>query len=231
VAGVAVLRGGGQAPSVWRVTNLSAGGAALQGDVALFPGPLALTLHVAGFAALELQAKVLRRQLVTRGGRCAVEFVALSDLQRQTLVDITSADQAPLPERRRALIVGLEGDRARALAKEVAALGFEVRCELLPEQAAAWLQREDTELLLVNESVIAADRWSLLQFAYDTEPEMRRFVLANDVRGFRLYYAIKAGLVDGLLEQPLPEGALARRLLGSVKVEATAPRRSSARGQ
>ena len=45
---------------------------------------------------------------------------------------------------------------------------------------------------------------------------MRRFVLAPDVRGFRLYFAMKAGLVDGLVEPAMPRHTLARHLLGAV---------------
>ena len=44
---------------------------------------------------------------------------------------------------------------------------------------------------------------------------MRRFVLAPDVRGFRLYFAMKAGLVDGLVEPAMPRHILARHLLGA----------------
>jgi hypothetical protein len=229
VAGVAVLRSGEQAPSVWCVTNLSAGGAALRGDGTLFPGRLALSLHVAGFPVLELGARMLRRQLVTRGGRCAVEFVDLSESQRAALRAMTSVEETPSSARRRALVVGLDEARTGALSRELTALGFAARFEPSPGQAAAWLQKEPAEVLLLDESVIAADRWSLLQFARDTAPETRRFVLADDVRGFRLYYAIKAGLVDGLLEHPLAAEGLARRLLGDA-AEPRAARRRAARG-
>src|SRR3954466_128123 len=79
VPGVAVMRGGGQPPSVWRVANLSLGGASLTGDGVLPPGRLSLALHVAGFEPVEVDAKILRRQLVTRAGRCAVKFVEASE--------------------------------------------------------------------------------------------------------------------------------------------------------
>ena len=41
-------------------------------------------------------------------------------------------------------------------------------------------------------------------------------MLANDVRGFRLYYAMKAGLVDGLVEPAAVGDTLARDLVGSL---------------
>jgi hypothetical protein len=97
----------------------------------------------------------------------------------------------------------------------VAALGFTVRSETSTGQAAAWLQRESADFLLVEHRVVESDRLGLLQFARDTVPDMRRFVLAPDVRGFRLYFALKAGLVDGLVEPATPRHVLARQLLGS----------------
>ena len=242
VAGIALVEGGGQPPSVWRVANLSLGGASLLGDGALPPGPLSVSLHVAGFPAVDVSAKILRRQLVTRAGKSAVKFVDVPEPQRQALREILAPDDTaspaalhtPPPVSRRALIVDREGARGVALSAELSSLGFTIRKETAPEQAAAWLQREATEILLVGESIVEAERWSLLQFVRDTAPEIRRFVLASDVRKFRLYYAIKAGLVDGLIEPKLFNGAsgdaLARRLLGASAAAVTArPPRTRAR--
>ena len=215
VAGVAVLQNGTQPPSVWRVSNLSVGGAGLVGDGAMIVGRHALSLHVAGFSAVDLEVKVLRRQLVTRAGRCAVRFVDLSDAQKQALREIMAADHSPTTVRRRALVVASDPARTRALFGELARLGFAVREEASPGQAVAWLQREETEIVIVDERVVETDRWNLLQFVRDTAPEIRRLVIASDVRGFRLYYAIKAGLVEGLVEPTAAGEALARHLTGA----------------
>jgi hypothetical protein len=215
VAGVAVLQSPTQPPSVWRVTNLSTGGAGLVGDGPTLTGPLSLTLHVAGFPAIELHAKVLRRQVLTRSGRCAIRFTEVSAAQTRSLRDIVTADHAPSNVRRRALVITPDERRAGTLGGELARLGFAVRRESSPGQAVAWLQREETEVVLVDESVVEADRWSLLQFVRDTSPETRRLVIANDVRGFRLYYAIKAGLVESLVEPKTSGDALARHVLGA----------------
>jgi hypothetical protein len=225
VAGIAVVHGGGQSPSVWRVDNLSLGGASLVGDGALPAARLSLDLHVAGFPGVALEAKVLRRQLVTRAGRNAVKLVDVSEAQRQALGEILAADHAPSVVRRGALIVDGDSGRAPALSGELASLGFSVHRGTSPEQAAAWLQKETAEILLLDASVMQTHRWSLLQFVRDTAPEVRRFVVAGEVVGFRLYYAIKAGLVDGLVEPEMAGEALARRLLG----HASAPGRSRAR--
>jgi CheY-like chemotaxis protein len=210
-----VLQSGPQRPSVWRIGNLSTGGAGLVGDGVMVPGRQAACLHVAGFPALELEGTVLRQQLVKRGGRCAVRFLDLTEAQRNTLGEITRATHGPLLVTRRALVVTPNKTRSRAMSRELAAFGFAVREETSPGQAVAWLQREETEVLLVDESVIEADRWSLLQFVRDTAPEIRRLVIADDVRGFRLYYAMKAGLVDGLVEPAAAGDALARHLVGA----------------
>jgi hypothetical protein len=214
VPGIAVLRSGGQPPSVWRVANLSMGGASLVGEGAVLLERLSMDLHVAGFPDLELEARLVRRQLATRKGRCALRFVDPSDEQRRILGEMLGADHSPAPERRRALLVHAEQAHIPALAADVAALGFTVRSETSTGQAAAWLQRQSADLLLVEHRVVETDRLGLLQFAHDTAPEMRRFVLAQDVRGFRLYFAIKAGLVEGLVEPGTPRHQLARQLLG-----------------
>jgi CheY-like chemotaxis protein len=226
VPGVAVLNNGTQPPAVWRVSNLSVGGAGLVGDGGLLMGKQSLSLHVAGFPAIDLEAKVLRRQLVTRGGRCAVKFVDVSEAQRQTLREIMAADHAPALAGRRALVITSNVERARTLSRELVRLGLATREEASPGQAVAWLQREETEVVLVDESVVDADRWNLLQFIRDTEPEIRRLVIANDVRGFKLYYAIKAGLVDALVEPGTTADALARQITGAAAV--VKPRRGRA---
>ena len=224
VPGVAVLSSGTQPPSVWRVSNLSAGGVGLVGDGRLETGRHALALHVAGFEPLDLEVKVLRRQLLTRGGRCGVRFVDVNESQARLLQEMAAAEHRALAAGPRALVVAPDEDRAKGLSTELALLGFAVRVEASPGQAGAWLQREDTELVLVDESVVAADRWSLLQFVRDTAPEVRRLVIASDVRGFRLYYSIKAGLVDGLIEPTMSADEIARHLTGAPAE--TVPRRS-----
>jgi hypothetical protein len=228
VAGVAVLQNGTQPPSVWRVSNLSTGGAGLIGDGVLGSDRLLLTIHLAGFPALELGAKMVRRQVLARGGRCAVKFLEPTPQQLRALRDMTAAGHAPAKARRRALLVTPDEARAGALGGELARLGFAVRREPSAGQAVAWLQQEETEVLLVDERVLEAERWSMLQFVHDTSPETRRLVIANDVRGFRLYYAIKAGLVEGLVEPNAASEALVRHITGA-PAETKAPRARAAR--
>jgi hypothetical protein len=226
VPGIAVLSSGAQPPSVWRVSNLSAGGVGLVGDGRLETGRYTLALHVAGSEPLELEVKVLRRQLLTRGGRCGVRFDGVTPPQQRALRDIAAAEHAPAPAARRALVVAADAGRAEPISRELAFLGFGVRREPMPGQAAAWLQREESEVVIVDERVLEAERWSLLQFVRDTAPEARRLVIASDVRGFRLYYAIKAGLVDALVEPKMAADALARHLTSAPT--AATPRRGRA---
>lgn len=199
------------------------------GDGALLPTRFSVSIHIGGFPAVDVDAKVVRRQLVTRAGKCAVKFVDVAESVREALREILAADQPPLLVRRRALVVDREQTPMLALSAELASLGFTVRRETSPEQAAAWLEREDTEVLLVGESVVGASGWSLLEFIRDTAPEIRRLVVADDVRGFRLYYAIKAGLVDALVGRTMTGDTLARHVLGAAPAPASASRRSAAR--
>jgi hypothetical protein len=168
VPGLAVLTSGTQPPSVWRVSNLSTGGVGLVGDGRLETGRHTLALHVAGFAPLSLEVNVLRRQLMTRGGRCGIRFVDLDEGQRRTLHEMTAASHAPPLAKPRAIIVAPDEARGTSLRHELALLGFDVRSETSPGQAGAWLQLEETDALFVDESAVEADRWSLLQFARDT---------------------------------------------------------------
>jgi hypothetical protein len=223
VAGVAVVRGGGQPPSIWRVANLSLGGASLVGDGTLPPGRFSFALHVAGFEPVELEARVLRRQLVTRAGKCGVKFSDVSDVHGHLLRKILAADHAPSLVQRRALIVDGQDGLPQGLLAEIASLGFSIREESSPEQAAAWLLKESTEVLLVAESAIEINHWSLLQFARDTAPEIRRLVLVDRVPGFRLHYAMRAGLVEGLIEPKMRADILARHMLGPAAIKSGAP--------
>ncbi len=211
-AAVAVVHSATQPPSIWRVSNVSTGGLGLVGDARLMTGRHRLTLHVAGFPALDLQATVVRYQLATTGKRCAVRFAGVTPAQRDALAAMVAADHSPVLGPHRALVAVPEGQRARHLCGELGRLGYSTRHEVSAGQALAWLQREETEALFVDESVIEADRSNLLQFVRDTTPDVRRFVVASDVRGFRLYYAMKAGVVEALVEPLTAADALARHL-------------------
>jgi PilZ domain-containing protein len=215
VPGIAVVRVDGQPSSAWRIVNLSLGGASLEGDGALPVAPFSLGLYVAGCEAVDVNARILRKQVVTRAGRCAIRFSELTEAQRRALEGILSVEHAPSLTRRRALVVDREDGHARALVPELAAMGFTVRAESSPEHAAAWLQKESAEVLLASERAIELNRWSLLQFVRDTAPETRRLIVADAVRGFGLYYAMKAGLVEGLIDPALPAETLAQHLLGT----------------
>jgi len=215
VPGIAVVRAGGQPSSAWRIVNLSLGGASLEGDGTLPIAPFSLGLYVAGCEAVDVNARILRKQVVTRAGRCAVRFSDLTEAQRRALAEILSIEHAPSMTRRRALVVDREGGHAQALVPELASMGFSVRAESSPERAAAWLQKESAEVLLAGESAVELNRWSLLQFVRDTAPETRRLIAADAVRGFGLYYAMKAGLVEGLIDPGMPAETLARHLLGA----------------
>src|SRR5262249_35474735 len=161
------------------------------------------------------EVKVLRRQLVIRGGKCAVKFVGVEEAHKKALREILAADHTQAIGGRRAMIVDHGDVKSPALSSDLVAMGFDVRRESSPERAAAWLQREETEVVLVGERMVCAHRWSLLEFVRETAPEIRRFVLSDDVRRFRLYYAMKAGLVEGLIPPDTASETLARYLLGS----------------
>src|SRR5205814_9664580 len=105
-----------------------------------------------------------------------VKFADVADVQSQMLRRILAADHTPSLVQKRALIVDGQDGLPPALLAEIASLGFAIREESSPEQAAAWLQKESTEILLVAESAIESNHWSLLQFARDTAPEIRRLV-------------------------------------------------------
>ena len=120
---------------------------------------------------LALETRLVRRQLATHNRRCALRFVDTSDEQRRILGEMLGADHAAAPARRRALLVHADQAHIPPLATDVAALGFSVRSETSTGQAAAWLQRESADLLLVEHRVVETDRWGLLQFAHDTAPK------------------------------------------------------------
>jgi CheY-like chemotaxis protein len=228
VAAVAVLNRATQPPSICRVTDLSIGGLGLIGDAALGTGRQSLILHVAGFPALDLQAMTLRCQLAPHRRQCAVRFVDVTRQQLDALSAIVAADHSPVHGAHRAVVVAPNGARAEHLGAELQQLGYSVRHEASPGQALAWLQREDTEALLLDESMLATDRWNLLQFVRDAAPEVRRFVIASDVRGFRLYYAIKAGLVEALVDPSATGDGLARHLTAA-STSASSRRRQTRR--
>ena len=137
--------------------SLGRRGVAGGGGAVLLDGA-SMDLHVAGFPDLALETRLVRRQLATRARRCALRFVDTSDEQRRILGEMLGADHAAAPARRRALLVHVDQAHIPALATDVAALGFSVRSETSTGQAAAWLQRESADLLLVEHRVVETDR-------------------------------------------------------------------------
>src|SRR5262245_34029439 len=75
VPGVAVVSAEDGSVAVSCVRDISLGGACLTGNTVLVAGKRSnLTLYLAGAAPLEVSAKVIRRQLATRRGQCAIAF-------------------------------------------------------------------------------------------------------------------------------------------------------------
>src|SRR4051794_41980126 len=83
VPGIAVLRSGAQPPSVWRVANLSTGGVSLVGGGAVLLDRVSMDLHVAGFPNLELETRLVRRELATQNRRRAPRFIGGPQGQRR----------------------------------------------------------------------------------------------------------------------------------------------------
>lgn len=200
--------------AVWRVRDLSLGGASLIGDAPLAPGErVELTFHLPGRAPVALATRVVRRQLATRA-RTAVAFDAVDGGVAATLEQVVAAGAARTPETSvTELVVGRGSAGAAVLERELATAGRAVRRVESPLDAAAWLELSTPPTtLLVEEDALVFRGWKLLPHAKDTHPLVRRVVIGNAIQSFRLNLAIRSGLVDGVLEHGCAPEDAARRL-------------------
>lgn len=215
VPAVAVIPAEGGSVAVWHVRDVSLGGACIVGDAMLLSGQrLSLSLYLAGGPPLELSAKVVRRQLATRRGQCAITFEDLHPAQIATLAQAIEAwsDPARAPESPDTLVVASASPRLLPpLMRELRALGRTPRQVASSFEAAAWLQR-DSAAVLVEQDMIEVGGWNFMHFVRDTWPDVRRLVIAKDIHSFRLNLALRCGLVDAVVDKPFRAAALAAKL-------------------
>ncbi len=217
VTAVATLATEGAPLAVWIVQNLSRGGASLVGvaDAILLPGQhLRFAIHAPGRRPLPLPARILRRQLATRAGRCAVVFDHLSPEQVAAIDEtIEAAAVPPGASPAASLVVGRASIALGRLVQGLRPLGHEPRLVESPLDAAAWLQRERAAAaVLVEEASLDVDGFHLLEFVREMRPEVKRIAIAKGVHSFRLNQALRAGLADAVIEPPFEPAALAARL-------------------
>jgi hypothetical protein len=232
VPAVAVVPAADGSVAVWHMRDVSLGGACIVGDGMLISGQkFAFSLYLAGGPPLQVVGKVLRRQLATRRGECAITFEGLDAAQTAAMTQAIEAwaDPAHAPPSPDTLVVLASPSRLLSpLMRELRALGRTPLQVASPFEAAAWLQR-DSAAILVEQDQVEVAGWNFMNFVRETWPEIRRLVIAKDIHSFRLNIALRCGLVDSVLEKPFRAAALAGKL-GAGHVERGVRRRARGAG-
>jgi CheY-like chemotaxis protein len=205
------------------VNDLSAGGAALEGENNLDVGAdVTLRLTLPGRPTLSFEAKVLRHQVSSlRRQRCAVAFRDVPPDQISALRDgIAEALQRDRERRLNASVLVLDPspDVREALQRDLLALGNIAVCVATPLEAVAWLARQDSRILVVMVDLAAgpAQGLDLLEYLASELPQIRRVVMGDGAHPFRLDLAVRIGRAHASVPKPwdparLPE-ALGRAL-------------------
>ncbi len=214
VAAVAVATQPDGSPGVFLVRDLSAGGASMLGDAVLLSGQkIPLTLYLAGRAPMALTAKVLRRQVTGRRGRCAVSFKSLSAEHSAVIADAVEVGRDPgsallAPD---VFIVADPSSSVGTLTRQLFTLGHTPRHVVSPFEAAAWLH-PGAVAMLVDQQLMEVGGWNFIQFVRDSWPHVRRIVIGKEIHSFRLNLALRCGLVEAALESPFRAAVLAEKL-------------------
>ena len=196
------------------VQDLSASGACLVGHLEAADGAaLTLLMHFGRRAPFSVKATVVRHDdSGLARARTAISFVHLTAQQEDMIQDAIAASL----ERQRArlaatvLVLAPEGQGRARLEDDLRAVGHEPVGISTPLEAVAWLDRPGTRIsiVLVDVSAGAAHGLDVLDFLGEHHPRIRRVVIADEVRPFRLDLALRSGRAHQVLHKPWDQGGL-----------------------
>ncbi len=188
-----------------------------------------MRLFLAGTPPLDVNTRVLRHQLGTRKAECVVIFQDLSPAHNAIIDAAVEAGRVSgsallAPD---AFVVAADPQSVTPLLRQLTALGHTPQYVPSPMAAAAWLH-ERTVAVLADQDLVEIEGWNFLQFVRDAWPHIRRVVIAKEIHSFRLNLALRAGLVDAVIQKPFRAAALASKL-GAGELDASLPRRKMRR--
>jgi CheY-like chemotaxis protein len=202
------------------VQDLSVTGACLVGHLDADDGArLTLLMHFGRRPPFSVTATIVRHDDsgLTKA-RTAIAFVGLTAQQE----DVVQEAIAATLERERArlaanvLVLAPEGQGRALLEDDLRAIGHEPVGISTPLEAVAWLDRPGTRIgiVLVDVSAGAAHGLDVLDFLGEHHPRIRRVVIADEVRPFRLDLALRSGRAHEVLHKPWDPERLATALRG-----------------
>jgi CheY-like chemotaxis protein len=202
------------------VQDLSVSGACLVGHLDAEDGARLTLLMVFGRRPpFPVTATVVRHDDTGLArARTAIAFVGLSAQQEDVIQEAVAASL----ERERArlganvLVLAPEGQGRALLEDDLRAIGHEPVGISTPLEAVAWLDRPGTRIgvVLVDVSAGAASGLDVLDFLGEHHPRIRRVVIADELRPFRLDLALRSGRAHDVLHKPWSPVQLASALRG-----------------
>lgn len=215
IPAVATVSAAGKLIGICAVDDLSSGGIALMGEALPMPGQLVdLHIQMPGRPPLELQAKVLRRQVGSpRGRKCALRFLP-QPASVQVALEAALNEPAPVIPDASVLLVWNRSVGGPALVRDLSALGISPLLASAPLEAAAWLRAAGRQVsaVLVDYLLAGSNGWDFLQYLREQHPQLRRVLLVDGVGNFRLNLLLSSGLADAVLEKPWTQAVLERKL-------------------
>lgn len=191
------------------VQDLSAGGAYLLGHLDVHPGEKITTLlRFPGKAPFSVEARVVRHEPRTSAhdDHTAISFLGLLAEQEDIIHEAIVAALERETARLSATILVIDPDDATrdALEHDLRALGHQPLAVSTPLEALSWLERPGTHISTVFVDVTpgSAQGLDVLDFLGEHHPEIRRVVMAGEVRPFRLDLALRSGRAHQVLKKP-----------------------------
>jgi CheY-like chemotaxis protein len=200
--------------------DLSVSGACLVGHLETAPGSeLTLIIQCPGKTPFSLNATVVRHD--ERGllrARTAVSFIRLNAEQEDIIHDTI----ATALERERArlaatiLVLAPADDGRDALETDLHELGLEAVGVATSLEALAWLERPGTRITtaVIDVSPGVATGLDMLEFLDQYHPQIRRVVMADELRPFRVDLALRSGRAHRVLRKPWDRRGLAEAMGG-----------------
>jgi CheY-like chemotaxis protein len=208
VVATAVVFSSEQLHGTFLVQDLSVGGACLMGHFTSPPGKrLHLLLQFPGKPALSVRAALVRHDTLgpTRE-RTAVSFMGLTaeeeDAIQEAIVAALERERARLLAT--VLVISADDLSRGALEHDLHAIGVQAVAVATPLEALAWLERPGACIatIVVDVSPGAAQGLDVLDFVGESHPDIRRVVMADEVRPFRLDLALRSGRAHRVLRKP-----------------------------
>ena len=222
----AVLVAGSQRTGTYLVTNLSAGGALLEGTNLVNVGEtLDLAIELPDRPPILVKGRVVRTEIEAGGDvRIAVAFVELPIDSEAALRTLVTEEIRASRARGEAFVLVVDPDPSsrEQFEKELAQRSRNVATAAFFLNALYWLQDPNVRIEVAFVEVVSStdEGTDLLRFLRDEFPWIRRVAISSEMNRKELDHAVRSGMAHAALMKPWGSDRIAQVLTtADIKVQ------------